>query len=104
MDRRFKGSGEKTLRDLAMQAIRDTKWVPQAGENRMRSMVETRPDWVLSRQRAWGVPLAIFVHKESGKILNDPAVNARISQAFEKEGADAWFNSPSERFLGNDRN
>jgi isoleucyl-tRNA synthetase len=65
-------------------------------------MVETRPDWVLSRQRAWGVPLAIFVHKDSGEILNDAAVNARISEAFESEGADAWFNSPPERFLGND--
>ena len=103
MDRRFKGSGEKTLRDLAMQAIRDTKWVPQAGENRMRSMVETRPDWVLSRQRAWGVPLAIFVEKKSGEILNDPAVNARITESFESEGADAWFNSPPARFLGNGR-
>ncbi|HEY8698880.1 MAG TPA: isoleucine--tRNA ligase [Rhizomicrobium sp.] len=103
MDRPFKGSGEKTLRDLAMQAIRDTKWVPQAGENRMRSMVETRPDWVLSRQRAWGVPLAIFVDKKSGEILNDAAVNARIAEAFESEGADAWFNSPPARFLGNDR-
>jgi isoleucyl-tRNA synthetase len=104
MDRPFKGSNGKTLRDLAMQAIRDTKWVPQAGENRMRSMVETRPDWVLSRQRAWGVPLAIFVEKTSGEILNDPAVNARIAEAFEIEGADAWFNSPPARFLGNGRN
>ncbi|MFL6691079.1 MAG: isoleucine--tRNA ligase [Alphaproteobacteria bacterium] len=92
----------KTLRQLAMQAIDDTDWYPPAGENRMRSMVETRPDWVLSRQRAWGVPLAIFVHKESGKILGDAAVNARISEAFEKDGADAWFNSPAERFLGNE--
>src|ERR1043166_2639119 len=103
MDKPFKGSNGKTLRDLAMQAIRDTKWVPQAGENRMRSMVETRPDWVLSRQRAWGVPLAIFVEKKSGEILNDAAVNARIAEAFESEGADAWFNSPPARFLGNDR-
>jgi isoleucyl-tRNA synthetase len=63
--------------------------------------VETRPDWVLSRQRAWGVPLAIFAHKQSGEILNDPAVNARIAEAFESEGADVWFNSPPERFLGN---
>ncbi|HEY1630109.1 MAG TPA: class I tRNA ligase family protein, partial [Rhizomicrobium sp.] len=102
MDKPFKGSNGKSLRQLAMQAIDDTEWYPPTGENRMRSMVETRPDWVLSRQRAWGVPLAIFVHKESGKILHDPAVNARISDAFEKEGADAWFNSPPSRFLGND--
>jgi isoleucyl-tRNA synthetase len=104
MDKPFKGSNGKSLRELALNAIDDTVWYPPAGENRMRSMVETRPDWVLSRQRAWGVPLAIFVHKESGEILNDPAVNARISDAFEKEGADAWFNSPPERFLGNDHN
>jgi isoleucyl-tRNA synthetase len=103
MDKPFKGSKGKSLRELAMQAIDDSAWYPPAGENRMRSMVETRPDWVLSRQRAWGVPLAIFVHKQSGEILNDPAVNARISEAFEKEGADAWFNSAPDRFLGNDR-
>ncbi|HEY4115565.1 MAG TPA: isoleucine--tRNA ligase [Rhizomicrobium sp.] len=102
MDKPFKGSHDKSLRELAMQAIDDTEWYPPAGESRMRSMVETRPDWVLSRQRAWGVPLAIFVHTDSGKILHDPAVNARISDAFEKEGADAWFNSSPSRFLGND--
>jgi len=101
MDKPFKISNGQTLRQLAMQAIRDTKWYPKAGENRIGSMVEGRPDWVLSRQRAWGVPLAIFVHKPSGEILNDTAVNARIIDAFEKEGADAWFNSPPSRFLGN---
>ncbi|MFL5237036.1 MAG: isoleucine--tRNA ligase [Rhizomicrobium sp.] len=100
MDKPFRGSNGKSLRELALTAIDDTEWYPPAGENRMRSMVESRPDWVLSRQRAWGVPLAIFVQKESGEILNDPAVNARISEAFEKEGADAWFSSPPERFLG----
>jgi isoleucyl-tRNA synthetase len=102
MDKPLDKFAGKSLRELAMQAIDDTDWYPPAGENRMRSMVETRPDWVLSRQRAWGVPLAIFVHKESGQVLNDPAVNARIFEAFEKDGADAWFNSPAERFLGND--
>jgi len=101
MDKPFKNSGGKTLRQIAMQAIVDTKWYPPAGQNRIGSMVEGRPDWVLSRQRAWGVPLAIFVHKPSGEILNDAAVNARIVEAFEKEGADAWFNSPPSRFLGN---
>jgi isoleucyl-tRNA synthetase len=64
-------------------------------------MVIDRPDWVVSRQRAWGVPIAIFVNKKTGEILNDEAVNARIFDAFEKEGADAWFNSPASRFLGN---
>ncbi|MDE1937878.1 MAG: isoleucine--tRNA ligase [Alphaproteobacteria bacterium] len=104
MDKPFKGSNGKTLRDIAMQAIRDTKWYPKAGENRIGAMVEGRPDWVLSRQRAWGVPIAIFVEKKTGKILDDAEVNARISAAFEQEGADAWFNSPPSRFLGNARN
>jgi isoleucyl-tRNA synthetase len=65
-------------------------------------MVEGRPDWVLSRQRAWGVPIAIFVNSESGDILDDETVNARIIEAFTHEGADAWFNSPPQRFLGDD--
>jgi len=93
--------GGDTMRQRAMQAIRDTKWYPAQGQNRIGSMVESRPDWVLSRQRAWGVPLAIFVDKKSGAVLNDAAVNTRISDAFESEGADAWFNSPPARFLGN---
>ena len=92
--------GGDTLRQRAMKAIRDTKWYPKAGENRIGAMVEGRPDWVVSRQRAWGVPIAIFVNKKTGEILNDEAVNARIFEAFEKEGADAWFNSPASRFLG----
>jgi isoleucyl-tRNA synthetase len=100
MDKPFKGSGGKTLRQLAMQAISETKWYPRAGQNRIGSMVEGRPDWVLSRQRAWGVPIAIFVNKKTQEILNDEAVNARIKEVFEKEGADAWFNSPPSRFLG----
>jgi len=101
MDKPFKGSNGKTLRQIAMQAISDTKWYPKTGQNRIGSMVEGRPDWVLSRQRAWGVPIAIFVHKETQEILNDAAVNARIREIFEKEGADAWFKSPPSRFLGN---
>jgi isoleucyl-tRNA synthetase len=67
-------------------------------------MVEGRPDWVLSRQRAWGVPLAIFVEKKTGQVLNDKAVFDRITAAFEAEGADAWFTSPASRFLGEGRN
>jgi isoleucyl-tRNA synthetase len=101
MDKDIPGGG--TLRERAMKAIGDTKWYPPSGENRIAGMVKDRPDWVLSRQRAWGVPLAIFVEKKTGVILNDSEVNKRIGDAFESEGADAWFNSPPSRFLGNDR-
>ena len=94
----------KTLRELALSAIAETKWYPPRGQNRIGAMVETRPDWVLSRQRAWGVPLAIFVEKKSGQVLNDPAVFQRIEEAFDAEGADAWFTSGPERFLGEGRN
>ncbi|NLS02523.1 isoleucine--tRNA ligase [Rhizobium sp. P32RR-XVIII] len=89
-----------TLRSRALSAIDDTRFVPGAGQNRLRAMIEQRPDWVLSRQRAWGVPICLFVDEEGG-ILQDEAVNARILEAFEKEGADAWFaEGARERFLG----
>ena len=94
----------KTLRELAVDAIAKTDWYPPRGQNRIGAMVESRPDWVLSRQRSWGVPLAIFVDKASGLVLNDKAVFDRIEKAFEAEGADAWFTSPPSRFLGTDRN
>ncbi|OHV85505.1 isoleucine--tRNA ligase [Ensifer sp. LCM 4579] len=100
MDKDF-GDGT-TLRSRALNAIDATRFVPGAGQNRLRAMIEQRPDWVLSRQRAWGVPIAIFAD-DDGNILADDDVNARILEAFEKEGADAWFaEGASERFLGND--
>jgi isoleucyl-tRNA synthetase len=78
--------------------------VPPAGQTRLRSMIEERPDWVLSRQRAWGVPIAVFADAD-GNVLKDPEVNARILEAFEKEGADAWFaDDARERFLGSRAN
>ena len=92
--------GGKTLRELALAAIKETKWYPPRGENRIGAMVEGRPDWVLSRQRAWGVPLAIFVDKKTGQVLNDPAVFKRIEAAFEAEGADAWFTSQAGTLPG----
>jgi isoleucyl-tRNA synthetase len=95
--------GGDTLRQRAVKGIEDTKWYPPQGQNRIGAMVGSRPDWVLSRQRAWGVPLAIFVNKKTGEVLNDAGVNARINEAFEKEGADAWFTSPPSRFLGDER-
>jgi len=90
------------LRDTALAAIDATRFVPAAGKTRLRGMIETRPDWVLSRQRAWGVPIAVFVHKESGEILRDQAVIDRVAQAVEEEGADVWFADDPQRFLGND--
>ena len=104
IDKPMPAFGGKTLRELALAAIAKTKWYPARGANRIGSMVETRPDWVLSRQRAWGVPLAIFVEKKTGQVLNDPAIFHRIEEAFEAEGADAWFTSKPERFLGEGRN
>jgi isoleucyl-tRNA synthetase len=98
MDRDM-GDGS-TLRRRALEAVDQTRFVPQAGQNRLRAMIESRPDWVLSRQRAWGVPISVFVHRETGEVLRDPAVNARIIAAFEAEGADAWFaKGATERFL-----
>ncbi|HXC54558.1 MAG TPA: isoleucine--tRNA ligase [Rhizomicrobium sp.] len=103
MDKPITADPADTLRARAMQAIADTKWVPPSGQNRLGGMVKDRPDWVMSRQRAWGVPIAIFVNTATGKVLNDASVNARIGEAFEAEGADAWFAPGSAaRFLGNE--
>ena len=92
-------SNSHTLRKTALDAIDDTRFVPPAGQKRLRGMIEGRPDWVLSRQRAWGVPICVFVD-EDANVLKDDAVNARIYEAFKLEGADAWFaDGARERFL-----
>ena len=91
-----------TLREIAVDAIAQTRWVPERSTNRIRSMVEGRPDWVISRQRAWGVPIALYVHRKSGQYLVDPAVNARIIDAFKGAGADAWFGADHQALLGPD--
>jgi len=99
------GSGNgATLRELALDAIQRTRFVPEKGRNRIGAMVEGRPDWVISRQRAWGVPIALYVHKTTGDYLRDPAVNARIIAAFEAGGADAWFGADHQALLGPDYN
>ncbi len=88
------------LRTKALAAIDATRWVPAQGRNRIYAMVESRPDWCVSRQRAWGVPITVFVNKTTGAVLRDQAVIDRIAAAVEAEGADAWFTSPPARFLG----
>jgi isoleucyl-tRNA synthetase len=104
MDAPVEAAGGKPFRQVALEEIEKVRWVPARNRNRIYSMVETRPDWVLSRQRAWGVPLTIFVRKSDGSLLRDEEVNARIVGAVAKEGADAWFERPASEFLGSKYN
>jgi len=98
-------SMEKTgLRDTALKAIEETRFVPAQGKNRLHAMISDRPDWCVSRQRAWGVPIAVFVHKSTGQPLRDQAVMDRITKVFETEGSDAWFSHDPQTFLGDEYN
>ncbi|MHB8530066.1 MAG: isoleucine--tRNA ligase [Caulobacteraceae bacterium] len=91
----------RTLRQSALDALDATRFHPASSQTRIRGMVETRPDWLVSRQRAWGSPLAIFIDKASGEPLRDPELNSRIVGFIAEEGADAWFTRPDRELLGN---
>ena len=88
------------LRSKALKAINDTIFYPSKGKERLKSMIETRPDWCVSRQRVWGVPLPIFVNKKDNKILVDDDVFENIAKIYEKEGSDCWFSDDPQKFLG----
>ena len=92
------------LRNVSLKAIDNTIFYPAVGKNRLRSMIETRPDWCISRQTFWGVPIPIFVHKKTGKPLVDKEVFEKIEEIFKQEGSDAWFTKKSQDFLGSKYN
>jgi isoleucyl-tRNA synthetase len=96
----FIGMERNGLREKALKAIDATRFVPPQGRKRLRAMIETRPDWCVSRQRAWGVPIAVFVEKRTGEPLRDQSVIDRVADAFEREGADAWYTRDPQEFLG----
>ena len=93
---------KKDLREKALKSIDETIFYPPQGQTRLRSMIETRPDWCVSRQRVWGVPLPLFVNKKTEQPLRDIKVINRIADIYEKEGSDTWFTEDPKRFLGDD--
>jgi len=89
------------LRKKALKAIEETEFYPSKGKERLKSMIETRPDWCVSRQRVWGVPIPVFISKKTNEVLVDDEVIENIANIFEKEGADCWFDGDTQKFLGN---
>ena len=100
----FISMDKQNLRKKSLKSIDETVFYPTQGQTRLRSMIETRPDWCVSRQRVWGVPLPLFVSKKDGKPLRDISVINRIADIYEKEGSDTWFTSDPKRFLGDQYN
>ncbi|CAG0891691.1 unnamed protein product [Cyprideis torosa] len=96
------GGKDASLRELALRAIKETNWFPAKGEARINAMIANRPDWCISRQRAWGVPIALFVDKKTNEPIKDEAVLTRITDAFEEHGSDAWWSMAAQDFLGGD--
>jgi isoleucyl-tRNA synthetase len=92
-------SKDDTLRTHTLEEIKHVKWDPSWGEERLSNMIATRPDWCISRQRVWGVPIAVFLCESCGKPLNDPAVNRKVVELFARSGADAWFTPKSDTIL-----
>ena len=91
---------KNNLRNKSLSEIENVEWIPKRGKNRIKSMVDNRPDWVVSRQRAWGVPLAIFLNKKTGEILKDKEINEKIFNNFKENGSDSWFELSSEEIMG----
>lgn len=94
-----KGSDGKSIRERCLEALNDVTFIPEAGRTRLSSMIESRPDWCISRQRAWGVPITLFVHKQTGEILHDCEVDGNIHETFRSEGSDAWYKHDAAYFL-----
>ncbi len=89
------------LREKALAAIAETRWVPAQARNRIEAMIESKPDWCVSRQRVWGVPIPVFTHRDTGEPLRDAAVIERVAAAVEQEGSDVWLRANASQFLGN---
>jgi isoleucyl-tRNA synthetase len=94
-----RGSENDTLRTRTLEEIKNVKWDPAWGEERLSNMIQTRPDWCISRQRVWGVPIAVFLCEACGKPLNDHAINRKVVELFARSGADAWFTNEPDTIV-----